>query len=399
MSILVMNAGSSSLKFALLDAEAKQTLATGLIEWLTDPRHADLVITPSEGEVFRARDSATDHRAAVLHAVRRLGELPGRSGEAAKAITSVGHRVVHGGTRFQEPARLDGEVKRAITELAELAPLHNAAALEVIEATETVLPKVPHVAVFDTSFFAMLEPHAYLYPVPYSWYSDWGIRRFGFHGISHAYCAGRAAEFLGRDAAGLRLVICHLGNGCSASAVRGGRPVQTTMGFTPLEGLMMGTRSGSLDPGLLIHVQRCKNLNPEQLDHVLNGESGLLGVSGVSADYRQVEDAAQRGEERARLALRMYADRVRASVGALAVTMGGVDALVLTAGVGEHAAALRATVCQGLEFLGLRLDANSNAACSPDADIAAADSGGRVLILHTREDLMIAREVLRVMAP
>jgi acetate kinase len=398
MSILVINAGSSSLKFGLFDAEAKQTLATGLIDWRADPRHAELVVTNSEGKSLHWREPVNDHRAAVLHAVRQLSALPGPAGEHAQAISLVGHRVVHGGARFTEPVRINDEVKKAIADLVELAPLHNPPALEAIESAQAALPKLPQVAVFDTSFFASLEPRAYLYAVPYAWYSDWGIRRFGFHGISHAYCAGRAAELLGGDSSGLRLVICHLGNGCSATAVRGGRAVQTSMGFTPMEGLMMGTRCGSLDPGLMLYLQRRRNWSAEQVDHALNHESGLLGVSGVSSDYRQVRAAADKGEKRSRLALTMYADRIRATVGALAVTMGGIDALVFTAGVGEHAADLRDAVCEGLEILGLRLDAERNAACAPDADIAAANSPGRILVLRTQEELMIAREARRLLS-
>jgi acetate kinase len=390
MSILVINAGSSSLKFGLFDAEAKTTMATGLIDWRVDPRQAELIVQPSGGETLRSRESVSDHGAAVRHAVNRLSALDGAP------IKVVGHRVVHGGARFHEAVRIDDSVKKEIAKLSELAPLHNPPALEAIEAAESVLPNVPHVAAFDTSFFATLEPHAFVYPLPYAWYTDWGIRRFGFHGLSHAYCAGRAAEMMAHPNSELRLVVCHLGNGCSASAVRGGRAVQTSMGYTPMEGLMMGTRCGSVDPGVMLHVQRRRNLNPQQLDHALNQESGLLGVSGVSSDYRQVQEAAQRGEERARLALTLYADRVRATIGALAVTLGGLDALIFTAGIGEHAAALRGEVCQGLEILGLRLDAERNTACKPDADVASADSRGRILVLRTQEELMIAREARRV---
>lgn len=398
MSILVINAGSSSLKFGLFDDAAREGLATGLIDWRKDPRQAELVIQPREGEPIRSRESVSDHRTAVLHATRRLGDLGNASADAARSITVVGHRVVHGGTRFREPVRIDATVKNEIGKLAELAPLHNPAALEAIEAAESALPHLPHVAVFDTSFFTVLEPSAYVYPGPYAWFRDWGIRRFGFHGISHAYCAGRAAELMGRDPAGLRLVICHLGNGCSASAVRGSRAVQTTMGYTPMEGLMMGTRCGSLDPGILLHVQRRWKLSVDQLDHALNHESGLLGVSGLSSDYRQVKEAADKGDERSRLALTIFAERVRATVGALAATMGELDALVFTAGIGEHAADLRATICAGLQILGLHLDNDRNAACAPDADVARADSPRRILVLRTQEELMIAREARRVMA-
>jgi acetate kinase len=398
MSILVINAGSSSLKFGLFDAEAKETLATGLIDWHIDPRQAELVIHPSAGAPIHSRESVADHRMAALHAVNKLAGLPGPHGQAAHAVTAVGHRVVHGGTRFQQPVRIDAKVKSEIAKLAELAPLHNPAALEAIEAAESALPHVPHVAVFDTSFFATLEPRAYVYPTTYAWFTDWGIRRFGFHGISHAYCAGRAGEMMGRPLSQLRLIVCHLGNGCSASAVRAGRAVQTSMGFTPLEGLMMGTRSGSLDPSILLHVQRRWKLNADQIDRALNHESGLLGVSGVSSDYRQVKAAADKGNERAQLALAIFADRIRATIGAYAVTMGGVDAVVFTAGIGEHAADLRAAVCEGLQALGLRLDAGRNAACSPDTDVACPASPGRILVVRTQEELMIARETRRLMS-
>jgi acetate kinase len=395
MSILVINAGSSSLKFGVFDPAASAETGTGLIDWTADPRRADLVVRSAAGE-HRYHLDVADHRAAVAQALRVLVEREIIGAGPAAAITAVGHRVVHGGTLFRESVRIDAAVKSKIAGLAELAPLHNPPAVEAIDAAEAALPGVPQVAVFDTAFFADLPADAYVYPLPYEWYSDWGIRRFGFHGISHAYCTGRAAELLGQGPQGLRVVCCHLGNGCSASAVRDGKAVATTMGFTPMEGLMMGTRAGSVDPGALLYVLRNRGVSPEQLDEVLNRRSGLLGVSGVSSDFRQVSAAAGQGQARARLALDIYARRVRAAVGALAVTMGGVDVLVFTAGVGENAAALRAAACDGLECLGLRLDAARNAACGEDQDVAASDSRGRILVIHTREDLMIAREVRRI---
>jgi acetate kinase len=250
------------------------------------------------------------------------------------------------------------------------------------------------VAVFDTAFFGKLPPRSHVYPLPYKWHTDWGVRRFGFHGISHAYCAERAAQLLG-GARDWRVVVCHLGHGCSASAVLGGRARATTMGFTPMEGLMMATRSGSVDPGILVHALR-RGVDVEDLDIALNRRSGLLGVSGVSSDYREVEAAANEGNERARLALDIYADRVRETVGALATTLGGLDALVFTAGVGENSAPLRAAVCEKLEFLGLRLDSAANDGAAPDCDVAHADSPGRILVIRTQENRMIAREVRRV---
>ncbi len=396
MSILVINAGSSSLKFGLFDAEAMEPLASGLIDWTAQSGQAELVVRARGSEEIRSRVDVVDHRAAVVHALRCLAQTQDVGLGRGSTVAVVGHRVVHGGAVFRDSVRIDPEVKAAIGRLAELAPLHNPAALEAIEAAETALPGAPHVAVFDTGFFASLRPDAYVYPLPHEWYTDWGLRRFGFHGISHAYCAGRAAELLGRDPAGLRLVICHLGNGCSAAAVRGGVALDTTMGYTPMEGLMMGTRSGSVDPGILLHVQRRRGLDAERLDDALNHRSGLLGVSGVSSDYRQVEAAARQGDERARLALDIFARRVRSAVGGLAVCMGGIDALVFTAGVGEHSASLRTAACAGLECLGLRLDPERNAACKPDDDVAHADSPARILAIQTREELMIAREARRL---
>jgi acetate kinase len=287
------------------------------------------------------------------------------------------------------------QVKAALAGLAELAPLHNAANLDGVTAAAASLPGVPQVLAFDTAFHATIPPAHHVYALPYAWYSDWGLRRYGFHGLSHAYCAGRAAEMLGSPAA--RLVICHLGNGCSASAVAHGRCVDTSMGFTPLDGLMMGTRSGSVDPGLLLHVLRHRGLSADDLDRVLNREAGLLGVSGVSADMRQLLAAARDGNPRARLALDVYAHRVRQTVGAMTATLGGIDALVFTAGVGENAAEVRAQVCTGLEALGLELDASANAHTRPDADVARAGSRGRILLIATREDLMILRETRRVL--
>jgi acetate kinase len=390
MNVLVLNAGSSSLKFSLFAGGQDEPGASGQIDWKAAGQPAGVQFQVVGRPVQREEATVRDYAGAVRHVVQLLRE-------AGPAVAAVGHRVVHGGATFITSVPIDAAVKEALGRLVELAPLHNPPALEAIAAAEAALPGVPQVAVFDTAFHATLPPEAYLYPVPYAWYEDWGIRRFGFHGISVAYCTGRAAELLGRDAAGLRLVICHLGNGCSATAVRGGASVATTMGFTPLEGLMMGTRAGSVDPGAVLYVQRAHGLSAGQVEDALNHHSGLLGVSGIASDFREVQAAARQGNERARLALAIYAGRVRAAVGALAATLGGVDALVFTAGVGENAADLRAAAAAGLECLGLHLDPGRNARCRPDADVAAADSPGRILVIHTREDLLIAREARRVL--
>jgi acetate kinase len=305
--------------------------------------------------------------------------------------------MVHGGD-FRAPVRITSAIRSGIAALAELAPLHNPPGLEALAAAESLLPEVPHVAVFDTAFHATLPAAAYTYPLPQAWTDGWGIRRYGFHGLSHSYCATRAAELLLRHVETLRLVICHLGHGCSATAVLHGRSVDTTMGFTPLDGLMMATRSGSVDPGILTHVQLEHGLGAKDIEDALNRHSGLLGVSGISADMREVLTARSAGNERARLAVDVYAHRVRQAIGALSVTLGGVDALVFTAGVGENSAEVRAEICRGLDCLGLELDAAANARCRPDADISRHASAARILVIATREDLAMLSEVVRVVA-
>ncbi len=397
MSILVINAGSSSVKFGLFDFDTLEPAARGLLDWGGADQRARLTLRRPHGDPVSTELDAPDYRTAVERALALLQEEYVAAG-GQSAIRAVGHRLIHGGEEIHRPVRIDAAMKTTIARFAHLAPLHIPAGLEAIEATEAALPGVPQVGLFDTAFFAHIPACAYLYPVPYEWYEDWGIRRFGYHGTSHAYCTERAAEMLGRDVAELMLVICHLGQGSSATAVQAGVAVTNTMGFTPLEGFMMGTRSGTVDPGILIHVQRAHGLTADQLDEILHKKSGLLGISGVSSDFRRVEAAANEGHARARLALDVYAYRVRAMVGALAVTLGGLDALVFTGGIGENSAWLRGEVCRGLEILGVHLDADRNAACEPDDDLATPDSPARVLLIHTREDLMIARETRRLVA-
>ena len=353
---------------------------------------------PGNGRTVTAQVAVPDDfTAARLAANAVLGSGPASLHGQSK-VAVVGHRVVHGGAEFRDAVLIDGRVKAAIASLNKLAPLHNPPALKAIEAVEALLPGVPQVAVFDTAFFAHLPPKAFLYALPYEYYERWGIRRFGFHGLSHGYCAGRAAELLGRPLSELRVITCHLGGGCSAAAVQGGVAIATTLGFSPLDGLMMSTRSGSVDPGILLYLQREHGLTVEQLDHTLNYSSGLLGISGVSPDLAQVEAAAAQGNQRARLAFEMFADRVRSAIGALAATLGGVDALTFTDRIGEHSASLRAAACDGLAFMGLRLDPGRNAHPKPDADVAKPDSAARVFVIHTQEELMVAREARRVMA-
>jgi acetate kinase len=338
LSILVVNSGSSSLKVSLFDDQAKECLRQG----------SDL------------RDFAREE------------------------VKVIGHRFVHGGSRFSEPVLIDKQVASELKKISELAPLHNPPAMKAYEEARAMFREAQHVAVFDTAFFHDLPARASIYPVSYEWYSEWGIRRYGFHGISHQYCA-QQAQFA------RRLVICHLGSGCSASAVRDGKPTATSMGFTPMEGLMMATRSGSIDPGILLHVAKHHGLSLDELEQALNKSSGLLGVSGISSDYREVEKAAGAGNGRAKLALEIYSDSIVATIGAYAALLHGLDALAFTAGVGENQPSLRATVCERLAWMGLQIDNGKNETCVPDQDIATAESRVRVLVIHTREDLMIAQ--------
>jgi acetate kinase len=393
--ILVFNSGSSTLKFGCFVAETMQTLAAGVIDWGSKEQTA--IVRDGIGtELLRQASLVQDHRSAALESLHLLKEAAIISESRSRpGISAVGHRIVHGGTRFQTSVAIDSDVIEAVRELSNLAPLHNPAALKVIEAAEDLLPAVPQVAVFDTAFFADLPARSYVYPLPYEWYAEWGIRRFGFHGISHDYCSHRAAE-LNQDRQMQNLIICHLGNGCSATAVRHGKPMATTMGFTPLEGLMMGSRPGSIDPGILVYLQRERGLTAERVDDALNHGSGLLGVSGISWSFREVELAAREGHERAKLALDIYTDRVRGAIGALAVTLGAVDALIFTGGVGENSACLRAAVCEGLQCLGVHIDPEKSRLGHGDSDIAAANSRTAIWIIHTREEFMIAREAQRV---
>lgn len=393
MSVLVLNAGSSTVKFSLRPDASGKPVADGVVE----------LAASGEGE-----------RRAILRVHRRhaaeLNILLPRSdaGVAVEAICSelaadlakdppeaVGHRVVHGGSTFTEPTRIDEPMLKKLRELSELAPLHNPPAIAAIEAARRRLPAAPHVAVFDTAFFAGLAPERFLYPLPYAWHTAWGIRRFGFHGISHAYCARRAGAMLGPRPRP-RILTCHLGNGCSAAATLGEHPIATTMGFSTLEGLMMGTRPGNVDAGILLYLLETRRLSQEQLEHALYHESGLVGISGVSSDFRKVQEAADAGHAQASLALAMYAESIRSTIGSLVVALGGIDALVFTAGVGEHAAGLRARVCQGLDLLGIRLDPERNLAAKADVDIATVDSPARILVLHTREEEEIAQAALEL---
>ncbi|MBD6618019.1 acetate kinase [Komarekiella sp. 'clone 1'] len=398
MKVLILNAGSSSQKSCLyeitdeaLPNQALQPLWQGKVNWTQDRGVAEIEVKTATGETLQESiygDSRQAHVAYMLYTLSRgatkvIGQL--------SEIDVVGHRVVHGGQDYRHSVVITEDVKKAIARLSNLAPAHNPAALEGIEAIEKSLGDVTQVAVFDTGFHATLPEAAAIYPGPYEWIEQ-GIRRYGFHGISHQYCSQRAAHILGRDLASLRIITCHLGNGCSLAAIKNGRSIDTTMGFTPLDGLMMGSRSGSLDPGILIYLLRQSNYSAERLDYVLNKASGLRGISGVSSDLPQVIEAIAQGNYRAQLAWDIYVHRLRAGIGAMLASLGGLDALVFTAGVGEHSAGIRQAACEAFGFLGLKLDPEKNQQQPVDQDIATSDSAVRVLVIHTQEDWAIAQQ-------
>lgn len=395
MKILVLNAGSSSQKSCLyqlsnsLPELPPEPLWEAKIDWTRHQGVAEIKVKV-RGAVLEA-ELHTDSRPTVISSMLDTlvhGET--KVIEELAEIDVVGHRVVHGGQEYSESIVITPEVKEAIARLAIFAPVHNPANLEGIEAIEQLLPNVPQVAVFDTAFHSQLPLSAAVYPIPYEYYEQ-GIRRYGFHGINHQYCATRTAQLLQRDLKSLRLITCHLGNGCSLAAIEEGTSIDTTMGFTPLEGLMMGSRSGSVDPGILIHLLR-QGINADKLDEILNKASGLKGISGVSGDMRQIMSEIAEGNSRAQLAFDMYVHRLRSHIGAMVATLGGLDALVFTGGVGENQPPVRAAACEKFEFLGLKLDPNKNSQPSLNQDISAIDSTVRVLVIQAEEVWAIATQ-------
>jgi acetate kinase len=363
--VLVLNAGSSSLKWSVLNAHTEATLEDGSSAW--------------EG---------SEHGRHETEMAAALGKI--------RDVDAIGHRIVHGGDRFREAVLVDDSVRAEIEALSELAPLHNPAALAGIQAVTRALPNVAQVAAFDTAFHTTIPAAAGVYPVPWEWTENWGLRRFGFHGLSVQYAVMRANQMLGHRPA--RLVVAHLGSGCSVTAVADGRSVETSMGYTPLEGVMMGSRSGSIDPGLLLHLLTRRGVQTDELDAGLNEKAGLLGVSGISSDMRKVQAASDAGSERARLAITMFVHRLVMTIGGMAAVLGGLDALVFTGGIGEHSRPIRSAVAEHLGYLGITLDASANEnADGVDADITVAEGKVRVLVITAREDLSVLAEVKRVL--
>ena len=391
MNILVINAGSSSLKYQLLNPETQQVLAKGLCERIGID--GKFTYKPDGKQAIKEADVAMPtHSEAIQAVLNALVDPDNGVIGSMKEIDAVGHRVVHGGEKFAKSVLITDEVMAAIEESNPLAPLHNPANIIGIKACQALMPDTPMVAVFDTAFHQTMPPVAYTYALPYEYYTEDKVRRYGFHGTSHKYVAGRAAAMLGKPIEELKLISCHLGNGSSITAIDGGKSVDTSMGFTPLAGLPMGTRSGDLDAGILEYLMKKHGYSIDEMLNILNKKSGVLGISGVSSDFRDLEDAASKGNQQAQLALDSFDYNVKKLIGAYAAAMGGVDAIIFTAGVGENGPDTRANAVAGLEYMGVKLDAEKNNTRGKEVDVATDDSKVRVLVIPTNEELMIAMD-------
>ena len=397
MKVLVINCGSSSVKYQLIETSDGFVLAKGLVERIGFD-NAVFSHKPCRGESRKSTLPVKDHTVAIAYV---LEALTGENGVVSSLdeIGAVGHRFVNGGIDFQETVVADDAVLTGIRKILNLAPLHNPAHLLGIEAAIAAMPDTPQVIVFDTGFHARMKPHAYQYALPYEYYENYGIRRYGFHGTSHYYVSHRAAELAGRPLEDMRIITCHLGNGCSIDAVKDGWAVDTSMGFTPLEGLMMGTRTGDIDPAAVLYIMKKEGIDAESMDTLLNKKSGLLGFTGISPDMREIMAAAQSGDTRAATAIDMYCYRIKKYIGAYTGILGGLDALVFTAGVGEHSPVIRAKSVEGLGFLGVGVDPAKNAAAiGGEHDISTDSASVTTFVIPTNEEIVIAREAERVLS-
>lgn len=392
MNILVINCGSSSLKYQLINSESEEVLAKGLCERIGID--GSLTYQPEGGEKEKSEIPMPTHTEAINAVIKALTNEKTGVIKSLSEVGAVGHRVVHGGEKFTASCVINEESIKAIEECNDLAPLHNPANLIGIRACQELMPGVPMVAVFDTAFHQTMPEVAYIYGLPYEYYEKYKVRRYGFHGTSHSYVSKRVAEILGKPYDELKIIVCHLGNGASISAVKNGKSVDTTMGLTPLEGLLMGTRSGDMDPAIMEFVAKKENLSIEEMSSILNKKSGMLGISGVSSDGRDLEAAAKSGNKRAQLALDSFNYRVLKYIGAYAAAMNGVDAIAFTAGIGENNKEMRRDVCASLTYLGVKLDDEKNNVRGEERIISADDSQVKVLLVPTNEELAIARETL-----
>lgn len=397
MNVLVINCGSSSLKYQLFNTLTQTVTAKGLVERIGIEGSA-LTHQPEGQDKITVTGPVANHREAIEIVLQALSGGEHRVINSLSEIQAVGHRVVHGGEKFAGSVLIDERVMDALKECSELAPLHNPPNITGIEACRTLLPGVPQVGVFDTAFHQTMPAQAYLYGLPYELYEQYGIRRYGFHGTSHKYVTQRAASLLGKSLEETKIITCHLGNGASIAAVQGGQSVATSMGFTPLEGLMMGTRCGDIDPAIVMFIMEKEGLTVDQVNDLLNKKSGVLGLSGLSSDFRDLEAAAKDGHKRAQLALDIFAYDVKKYIGAYAAVLNGTDAIVFTAGLGENSVLIRSMICNGLDYLGVSLDEEQNQVRGRETDISAAGSKVKVLVIPTNEELMIARDTEQLVA-
>ena len=395
MNVLVINCGSSSLKYQLMNMQSETLLAKGLVERIglegsvlkheKEGRDKEVILVPMK-----------NHKDALNEVLKALVDENYGAVKSLDEIDAVGHRVVHAGEKYSGSVLITEDVMAALNECIDLAPLHNPPNIMGIEAIQELIPSVPNVGVFDTAFHQTMPPQAYIYPIPYEYYEKYKVRRYGFHGTSHRYVSARAADMLGRPIEELKLISCHLGNGASITAIDGGKSVATSMGFTPLEGLIMGTRCGDIDPAIVTFLMEKENLDIEGINNVMNKKSGVLGISGVSSDFRDIENAAKDGNARAALALETFDDRVRQYIAAYAAEMGGVDAVIFTAGLGENSITNRADICKNLEFMGIKVSDERNNVRGKETFINTEDSKVKVLVVPTNEELMIARDTVEI---
>ena len=397
MKILVLNCGSSSIKYKLFDMDSKEVIAQGGIEKI-GLKGSFLKLTLPNGEKKVLEKDIPEHTVGVEFILNTLVSPEYGAIKSLDEIDAVGHRMVHGGERFSKSVLLDKEELEAFVACNDLAPLHNPANLKGVNAVSAILPNIPQVGVFDTAFHQTMPDYAYLYAVPYELYEKYGVRRYGFHGTSHRYVSQRVCEYLGIKAEGLRLITCHIGNGGSIAAIKDGKCIDTTMGLTPLEGLMMGTRSGDIDAGAVTFIMDKEGLTTTGVSNLLNKKSGVLGISGVSSDMRELEAAVAEGNPKAILAENMYFYRIKKYIGAYAAALGGVDVILFTGGVGENQASCRAGVCEGLEFMGVKIDAEKNKVRGEEAIISTDDSKVKVVVIPSDEELLIASDTMTVVS-
>ncbi len=396
MKILVLNCGSSSIKYKLFDMTQKEVIAQGGIERI-GLKGSFLKLTLPNGEKKVLEKDIPEHTIGVEFILKTLTHAEHGAIQSLEDIDAVGHRMVHGGERFSESVLLNKEVLDAFAACNDLAPLHNPANLKGVNAVTAILPNVPQVGVFDTAFHQTMPDYAYLYAIPYELYEKYGIRRYGFHGTSHRYVSNRVCEYLGMEAKGMKLITCHIGNGGSISAIKDGKCVDTTMGLTPLEGLMMGTRSGDIDAGAVTYIMEKEGLNTTGVSNLLNKKSGVLGIFGVSSDMRELEDAVSKGDPKALLAEQMYFYRVKKYIGAYAAALGGVDVILFTGGVGENQSTFRAGVCEGLEYMGVKLDLEKNKIRGEETIISTEESKVKVVVIPTDEEMLIASDTMEIL--